>query len=269
MTNETKITCPNCSQEIDVNNVIAHQLEEQYKKKFNAQVSEEKKKFQDEFDKLEKQKQEVEKQRLEQEKLIAERVNRQIKSERATLEKELKSKIEGEQTERIELIEKELKEKSEQVRELNRTKAEIEKIKREKEELKESLEAENAKKLNQQIAQEKERIRKIEQENFIASLKPGSKYLGIIKKTQGFGVFICFGQAVGLLHINNIINEHSKLSNSSKKVFFKKFEKVFHKGLEIEVIIDNFISLTWDKTLEQNQKLCNEIYDIYKTLDIN
>ena len=46
MTNETKITCPNCSQEIDVNNVIAHQLEEEYKKKFNAQVSEEKKKFQ-------------------------------------------------------------------------------------------------------------------------------------------------------------------------------------------------------------------------------
>lgn len=116
-------------------------------------------------------------------------------------------------------------------------------------------------------------ILKIEQENFIASLKPGSKYLGIIKKTQGFGVFICFGQAVGLLHINNIINEHSKLSNSSKKVFFKKFEKVFHKGLEIEVIIeeiiDNFISLTWDKTLEQNQKLCNEIYDIFKTLDFN
>jgi polyribonucleotide nucleotidyltransferase len=51
--------------------------------------------------------------------------------------------------------------------------------------------------------------------NFIASLKPGSKYLGIIKKTQGFGVFICFGQADGLLHINNIINDHSKLSNSS------------------------------------------------------
>jgi hypothetical protein len=27
--------------------------------------------------------------------------------------------------------------------------------------------------------------------------------------------------------------------------------------------------LTWDKTLEQNQKLCNDVYDIYKTLDIN
>jgi ribosomal protein S1 len=111
---------------------------------------------------------------------------------------------------------------------------------------------------------------KIEQENFIASLKPGDKYLGKIKSTQGYGVFICFGLAAGLLHINNIIEEHSKLSKSSKKVFFKMFEQVFHKGQEIEVIveknIDNLISLTWDKTLDQNQKLCNDIYDKSKTI---
>jgi len=111
---------------------------------------------------------------------------------------------------------------------------------------------------------------KIEQENFIASLKPGDKYLGKIKSTQGYGVFICFGLAAGLLHINNIIEEHSKLSKSSKKVFFKMFEQVFHKGQEIEIIveknIDNLISLTWDKTLDQNQKLCNDIYDKSKTI---
>ena len=48
------------------------------------------------------------------------------------------------------------------------------------------------------------------------------------------------------------------------------FEQVFHKGQEIEVIveknIDNLISLTWDKTLDQNQKLCNDIYDKSKTI---
>ena len=52
------------------------------------------------------------------------------KPEKATLEKEIKAKVQDEQSERIELIEKELKEKSEQVKDLNRTKAEIEKIKR-------------------------------------------------------------------------------------------------------------------------------------------
>lgn len=163
MTNETKISCPNCGQEIDVNNVIAHQLDEEYKKKYNAQLTVEKKKFQDEFEKLEKQKQDLDIQKSEQEKLIAKKVSTQLDNERPTLEKKLKLKIEDEHSKRMKLIEEELKEKSEQVKELNKTKAEIEKIKREKEELKESLEAENAKKLNQQIAEEKERIRKTEQ----------------------------------------------------------------------------------------------------------
>ena len=95
MTNETKINCPNCGQEIDVNNVIAHQLDEEYKKKYNAQLSEEKKKFQDAFGKLEQQKQDFEKQKSEQEKLIAEKVNLQVKNEKAALEKELKTKIES------------------------------------------------------------------------------------------------------------------------------------------------------------------------------
>jgi hypothetical protein len=182
MKNETKISCPNCGQEIDVNNVITHQLEEKYKKKYNAQLSEEKKKFHDEFDKLEKQKQDFEKLKSEQDKLIAEKVNNQIKNERVTLEKELKTKIQSEQSERIELIENELKEKSEKVKELNRTKAEIEKIKREKEELKETLEAENSKKLNQQIAEEKERIRKIEQDKNELIVKELQKQLEDQKK---------------------------------------------------------------------------------------
>lgn len=182
MTNETKINCPNCGQQIDVNNVIAHQLDEEYKKKYNAQLSEEKKKFQEEFGKLEKQKQEFEKQKSEQDKLIAEKVTSQVKNEKAALEKELKTKIESEQSERIELIEKELQEKSEQVKELNKTKAEVEKIKREKNELKETLEAENAQKLNQQIAEEKDRIRKIEQDKNELVVKELQKQLEDQKK---------------------------------------------------------------------------------------
>jgi hypothetical protein len=182
MNNETKISCPNCAQVINVNNVIANQIEEEYKKKYDDSLAEDKKKFQEELDKLEKQKQEVEKQKSEQEKLIAEKVNNQIKSERASIEKELKLKIESEQSDRLELIEKELKEKSEQVKELNRTKAEIEKIKREKEELKDFLEAENAIILNEKIAEEKERIKKNEQDKNELILKELQKQLEDQKK---------------------------------------------------------------------------------------
>lgn len=182
MTNETKIICPNCGVEIDVNNVIAHQLDEEYKKKYSAQLTEEKKRFQVEYSKLEKEKEDFEQHKIKQENLIADKVSAQVKSEKATLEKEIKAKVQDEQSERIELIEKELKEKSEQVKDLNRTKAEIEKIKREKEELKESLEAENAKKLNQQIAEEKAKIRKDEQDKNELKIKELQMQLDAQKK---------------------------------------------------------------------------------------
>ena len=61
-------------------------------------------------------------------------------------------------------MQKELNEKSEQIKELGRSKAEIEKLKREKEELKESIEAESQKKLNQVLLDEKEKIRRTEEE---------------------------------------------------------------------------------------------------------
>lgn len=162
MSNETKITCPNCGQEIDVNSVISHNLEEEFKKKYNAKWVEEKKKYQDEVDKLEKQKQEIELLKQNQETLVAEKLASAVKTEKEKFEKQIKTQLQEEQSERIALIEKELQEKSEQVKELNRAKAEIEQIKREKAEMKEAIEAESAKLLNEKINEEKERIRKSE-----------------------------------------------------------------------------------------------------------
>jgi len=182
MTNETRIICPKCGEEIDVNHVIAHQLDEEYKQKYNAQLTQEKKKFQEEFNRLETLKQEFEKQKSEQDKLITERVRSQIKNETAALEKELKARIEGEQSERIELMQKEIQDKSDQVKELNRTKAEVEKIKREKDELKDTLEAQNEIKLSQQINVEKDKIRKVEQDKNELVVKELQKQLEDQKK---------------------------------------------------------------------------------------
>jgi hypothetical protein len=111
MSNETKITCPNCGQEIDVNSVITHNLEEEFKKKYNAKWVEEKKKYQDELDKLEKQKQEIETLKQNQETLVAEKLSVAVKLEKEKFEKQIKTQLQEEQSERIALIEKELQEK--------------------------------------------------------------------------------------------------------------------------------------------------------------
>ena len=43
MSTETQIKCPSCGTSIDVQNILAHQLEDELKKKYTAQLAEEKK----------------------------------------------------------------------------------------------------------------------------------------------------------------------------------------------------------------------------------
>lgn len=164
MKNDTQIKCPNCGTAIDVQDVLSHQLEEDFKKKYNAQLAEEKKKYEKEFEQLNQQKEDFEKKKQKENELFQERFNAKLKEEKIALEKQIKAKLQDEQSEQMALIQKELSEKSEQVKELNKTKGEIEKLKREKDELKEAIEAEAQKALNQRLSEEKDKIRKSEQE---------------------------------------------------------------------------------------------------------
>lgn len=164
MKNDTQIKCPNCGTAIDVQDVLSHQLEEDFKMKYNAQLAEEKKKYEKEFEQLNQQKEDFEKKKQKENELFQERFNAKLKEEKTIIEKQLKAKLQDEQSEQMALIQKELSEKSEQVKELNKTKGEIEKLKREKDELKEAIEAEAQKTLNQKLTEEKDKIRKSEQE---------------------------------------------------------------------------------------------------------
>ena len=164
MDNKNKIDCPNCGTSIDVQDILAHQLEDEIKKKYQAQLVDEKKKYEVEQEKLEKAKQEFEERKKQQNEMFQERLEKQLKEDRKILEEKLRAKLTEEQTEQFQVLQKELNEKSEQVKELNRSKAEIEKLKREKSELKEAAEAEAQKKLNEVLITERDKIRKSEEE---------------------------------------------------------------------------------------------------------
>ena len=164
MSTESHIKCPNCGTDINVNNILSHQLEEEIRQKYQAQLTEEKQKYQKEKDTLNNEKEEFEKQKKQDKALFEERLEKQLKEERIAIESKLKTKLSEEQADQFKLLQEELNQKSEQVKELNRTKAEIERLKREKEEAKELAEAEAQKKLNEQLSTEKEKIRKSEEE---------------------------------------------------------------------------------------------------------
>jgi hypothetical protein len=76
----------------------------------------------------------------------------------------VRQKLATEQEEQVAAMQKELLDQSEKLKELSRSRAEIERLKREKNEMQESITAEAERALNQKLTEEKEKIRKIEQE---------------------------------------------------------------------------------------------------------
>ena len=164
MNDSTQIKCPNCGTSIDVQDILAHQLEDEIKRKYQSQLAEERKKHEVQAGHLAKAKEEFEDKKRKENELFQERLERQVKERSKEAEEKLKLKLANEQQEQFKALQSELNEKSEQVKELNRTKAEIEKLKREKSELKEAAEAEAQKKLNEILISEKDKIRKSEEE---------------------------------------------------------------------------------------------------------
>lgn len=182
MKKEVQIKCPNCGTSIDVQDILSHQLEDEINKKYQAQIAEEKKKYEVEQEKLKQEKLDFEQKKKQENELFQERFDKKLKEEKGSMEVKLKAKLLEEQSDQFAALQKELNEKSEQVKELNRSKAEIEKLKREKSELKESVEAESQKRLNEIITLEKEKIRKIEEDKNELRFKEMQKQLEDQKK---------------------------------------------------------------------------------------
>lgn len=182
MSNDTKIKCPNCGTSIDVQDILAHQLEDEIKQKYETQLEQEKKKYSSELETLNRAKKEFEEEKKKQEEMIQQRLDNKLKEERKTIEEKIKQKLLEENSDQLDELKKELKEKYDQLKEFNRTKIEIEKLKREKEELKEAAEAEAQKKLNEMLLSEKEKIQKSLEEKFELRLKEKDKQLEDQKK---------------------------------------------------------------------------------------
>ena len=157
MSQLTQIECPTCGSSIDVQDVLAHQLEEKLKREFKEKLEKENATLQKKEEELERSKQEFAEKQRQAESLFQKELQTNLQEMSKALEAELKQKITQEEAGRLELLEKELKEQSEKVRELNRTKAEIEKLKREKDELQEAVEAQAEQRINAILEQERQK----------------------------------------------------------------------------------------------------------------
>jgi len=176
------ITCPKCGEEIDVNDILYHQVSERLKKEYNEELAKEKEIYEARSSKLAEEycklKDKKEKQAAEVEK----KVHAEVKLKEATLKKRIKAEAEEEQSEALQSLREDLDDKSAKIKALHKTTAEFEKLKREKDELEDTINAEAEKKLNQKLLEEKEKIHKEESDKNELKLKELEKKLEDQKK---------------------------------------------------------------------------------------
>jgi len=129
MNKNTKINCPDCGSQIDVNELLKHQLEEslrnEFKQKQVAFVETQKQKQID----FQKQIADFELEKIKSKKLLEEKIEEERKVVTQSIEKKLRDQLTSENEGRLKSMQNELAEKSEKVKELFKKEAEIERLK--------------------------------------------------------------------------------------------------------------------------------------------
>ncbi|MEZ4938878.1 MAG: DUF2130 domain-containing protein [Crocinitomicaceae bacterium] len=179
---DNKIICPNCSTSIDVSEVLSSQVEQEMRKKYLEALNKEKAVLQAEMDKVKKAERLLEERKKKEDELLRETLEKRLKEEKAEMELKIKKQLTEDQSEAMASLRKELEEKSEKVKELHKSQAEIEKLKREKEEAKEAAKVEAQRELNKLLLDEKEKIQKAEAEKNELKFKELQKQLEDQKK---------------------------------------------------------------------------------------
>jgi len=154
----TAIKCPECGHEFDISDVLYHQVEHELKQRFEEQLKQERDKFRAESEKLRQQGQQLEKARLEQQETIEKAIRDRLQQERKALTDKISAGIRDEQAEQLKALQEELQAKSLQVKDLNKARVDIERLKREKDELQGKAEAEMELKLSSALAEERRKI---------------------------------------------------------------------------------------------------------------
>jgi hypothetical protein len=182
MSIQTQISCPNCGTQIDVNEVLAGELEKEMQKKFQHEVNEHREKYKLALDQLKKKEKSLKTEQEHFDEKLKEQLQQHLKAQAQELRSSIKQELQNEQSEQISLMREELEEKSQQLKELNRSKAEIERLKRTNEEMEEKILLEAQKEFNVQLSSERGKIEKIVRDQNELRLKEKEKQLDDLKQ---------------------------------------------------------------------------------------
>lgn len=155
---QTTISCPNCQTEIDVNDILYHQVNEQLKQKYQHELTQQQQKFDTQNAELEKQQAVLNEAKAQQDQLVDQQVNALVKQKESALVQKISKQAAEEQQDALALLQTELAEKSNKVKELNKASVQLEALKREKDELEVTYKAQAEKTVTERLSAERQRI---------------------------------------------------------------------------------------------------------------
>ncbi|SIT96640.1 hypothetical protein SAMN05660493_01331 [Epilithonimonas bovis DSM 19482] len=159
-TENQTIACPHCGEEIDVNSVLTHQIEESIRQDFIQKENQVKKDFALKNDALQKQIEAFENEKQKNDELIAEKIAEEKRKLEVGIEQKLRQKIEDENKLLLEGKDAEIEENRKKLQEFNKMKGDLARVEREKAQMKEELDAENEIKINEILEEERKKIKK-------------------------------------------------------------------------------------------------------------
>lgn len=178
----TTINCPKCGEKINVSDILYHQVQDQLKKEFEAQIRHKDKEYQEKLATLLSEKEQLDRDKESLQVQIEDAVKIRMADEKKNLEKSISQKIQDETSGQIKSLQEELNEKTSQVKELNKTKAEIERLKREKDELRDQVILEKETEFSEILKDAKAKARQQADDESALKIKELEKQLGDQKK---------------------------------------------------------------------------------------
>jgi len=158
------VSCPNCGKPVDVNKALSQQLQDEYRSKYLQQVADAESQFKTKNEALTKLSEELEQKSSSMQLLIDKAVQDKLSSHKQKMEKSISERVAEEKKDEILSYQEQLAQKVQEVRDLNKLKAEFQRLQREKEELKGKIEVESEKRLTVELEKARKLI-KAESEN--------------------------------------------------------------------------------------------------------
>jgi hypothetical protein len=164
MNHSSTIKCPECHHEFDISDVLYKQVKHELESNYEAMLKKEREKFRAESEQLQRRSEQLQKAQSEQEETIRAAVREKLQISEKKLTEKISAELRDEQSGQMKALQEELQAKSAEVKELNKARAHIERLKREKDELQSKAEMEMERKLGMQLSEERKKIKDREEE---------------------------------------------------------------------------------------------------------